>query len=329
MSGKQEEIGIVGTGRFGLALASMLADAGRKSVLWSPDEAAVKEINDTRYSSCMPKLELSALVRATNDPDELAKSARFVVVASSSREVRGHLHQLGNSLTGNHIVVHAVGSFCSRDNERVSEVIAQETAVLRIGVLAGPSMADFIVAGRGTSLLCASEFDDVTAECRRLLSVPSRMRLYRGRDLVGAELASALSMAYTISVGLADAIDAGIGIRAVLITRAVAEMALLGEGFGASAKTFWGLAGLGNLLVRTSVEDGRMSPSYRIGQEIATGGKAEIESEPYRATMAALLLGKSCSLRLPVLETTARVLRGEVDANQAASEVLAIMAQEE
>ena len=277
----------------------------------------------------MPDLELSELIRATNDPDELAKGARFLVVAATSRNVREHLSKLGDSLTGNHIAVHAVGSFCSRDNERVSQVIVQETAVLRTGVLAGPSMADFIVAGRGTSLLCASEFDDVTAECRRLLQVPPRMRLYRGRDLIGAELASALSVAYTISVGLADAIDAGIGIRAVLITRAVAEMARLGDGSGADTKTFWGLAGLGNLLVRSSVEDGQMSPSYRMGQKIGNGGKAEVESEPYRATMAALLLGRSCSLRLPVLETTARVLKGEIDATQAASELLAVVTDEE
>lgn len=329
MSAKEEEIGIVGTGRFGLALASMLAEAGRKSLLWSPNESAVTEIVDTGRSACMPDLDLPDLIRASNDPEELANSTRFLVVAASSEEVRDHLARLGDSLTGNHIAVHAVGSFCSPDNERVSQVIAQETAVLRTGVLAGPSMADFIVAGRGTSLLCASEFDDVTAECRRLLSVPPRMRLYRGRDLVGAELAAALSMAYTISVGLADAIEAGIGIRAVLITRAVAEMAKMGEASGASTKTFWGLAGLGNLLVRTSVEGGQMSPSYRMGQEIGAGGQAAKDSEPYRATMAALLLGRSSGLQLPVLETTARVLRGEIDANQAANQLLAVVTDEE
>ncbi len=329
MSVSQEEIGIVGTGRFGLAMASLLGTAGRKVLLWSPDDVTIKEINEDRKGSCMPELELPGEVQATADPDELGKRSRFLLVTASSGEVRNHLSLLGNSLSGNHIAVHAVGAFCSPNDRRVSQVITEETAVLRTGVLAGPSMADFIAAGRGTSLLCASEFDEVTAECRRLLSVPRRMRLYRGRDLVGAELASALSMSYTISIGLADAIGVSIGIRAVLFTRAVSEMARLGKGMGAQIKTFWGLAGLGNLLVRTSVEGEQMAPSYRLGRDLAAGKKSDSESEPYRATLAAVRLAGECSLHLPVLETTARVLLGELDANQAASELLAVVTEEE
>jgi glycerol-3-phosphate dehydrogenase (NAD(P)+) len=329
MSASHEEIGIVGAGRFGLALASMLGQAGRRTLVWSPDEAAVSEIEKKRKSSCMPELELPKELRATADPDELGKDTRFFVIAAASHEVRDHLSRLGSSLSGNHMAVHAVAAFCSPDDQRVSQVIAQETPVLRTGVLAGPSMANFIAAGRGTSLLCASEFDDVTAECRRLLSVPPRMRLYRGRDLVGAELAAALSMAYTISIGLADAIDVGIGIRAVLVTRAVSEMARLGAAAGAQAKTFWGLAGLGNLLVRTSIEGDQVAPSYRLGQELGAGKKPNEEGEPYHATMAAVRLARDYSLHLPVLETTARVLNGELDASQAATELLAVMTGEE
>jgi glycerol-3-phosphate dehydrogenase (NAD(P)+) len=277
----------------------------------------------------MPGLALPAEVQATSDPDELAKRTRFIVIASSAGEVRDHLSLLGSSLAGNHMAVHAVGAFCSPLDQRVSKVIAQETAVLRTGVLAGPSMAAFIAAGRGTSLLCASEFDEVTAECRRLLSVPPKLRLYQGRDLVGAELAAALSMSYTISIGLADAINVGIGVRAVLMTRAVAEMARLGAGMGAQAKTFWGLAGLGNLLVRTTVEGGEMAPSYRLGTELGAGKAADSASEPYHATLAAVRLAQECSLYLPILETTARVLQGDLDANQAATELLAVMTEEE
>jgi glycerol-3-phosphate dehydrogenase (NAD(P)+) len=329
MSDSEEVIGIVGTGSFGLALAFLLGNAGRQTLLWSPDEAAIKEINKDRKGSCMPDLELSEEVQATSDPDDFAKRTRFLVVASSSGDVRNHMSLLGNSLTGNHMAVHDVGAFCSPDDQRVSQVIAQETAVLRTGVLAGPSMASFIAAGRGTSLLCASEFDEVTSESRRLLSVPPKLRLYRGRDLIGAELAAALSMSYTISIGLADAIKVGIGIRAVLITRAVAEMARLGAGLGAQTKTFWGLAGLGNLLVRTAVEGDAVAPSYRMGMELGAGAKADSAAEPYRATLAAVRLARQCSLHLPVLETTARVLQGELDANQAATELLAVVTEEE
>ncbi len=329
MSDNQEVIGVIGAGPFGLALAAMLGEAGRSTLLWSPIAATVDDVNKKRKSECMPELELPKEVRATTDPDELAKVARLLVVSTSSQEVRKQLSIVGSALDGNHMMVHAVGGFCAPDDQRVSQVIAQETPVLRTGVLAGPSMAEFIVAGRGTSLLCASEFDEVTAECRRLLSVPQRMRLYRGRDLIGAELAAALSMAYTISIGMADGIEVGIGIRAVLMTRAVAEMARLGAAAGAESKTFWGLAGLGNLLVRTSVEGERIAPSCRLGRDLAGGAKADPDSEPYHATLAAVRLARSCRVRLPVLETTAKVVEGKLGADAAAAELLAVAASEE
>ena len=324
-----ERIGIVGAGRFGLALAAMLGRAGRSTLLWSPNEELVTEIMEERKSANMPDLELPDSVRATADPKELAKGARFLVISSSSQEVRAQLAVLGNAVDGSHMAVHAIGAFCSPDDMRVSQVISQETPILRTGVLAGPSMADFIAAGRGTSLVCASEFDEVTAECRRLLGAPPILRLYRSRDLIGAELASALSMAYSISIGLADSLQVGIGIRAVLLTRAVSEMSRLGAASGAEAKTFSGLAGLGNLLVRTSVDGKHQAPCYRLGKGLASGGRGDPDEESVRATQAACRLARASGLRLPVLEMTARVLKGELGAKEAAGELLAVVAEAE
>ena len=224
-----DTVGIVGAGPFGLALASMLGRAGRPVVLWSTTTEVVQQIGDTRRSQRMSDLELPETVVATKSPRGTCRVRTLLVVRSvlalpgltpggvGARWVDGH-----------HIAVHAIGGLVEGDR-RASELIEAETAILRIGVVAGPSMATEIAAGRMTSMVCASEFDEVIGETRRLLALPPLMRLYRGHDLVGVELASVLAGAYTISMGLADGLEVGIGARAVLVTRALAEMSCPGR----------------------------------------------------------------------------------------------------
>lgn len=329
MSARADTVGIVGAGPFGLALAAVLGRAGRQVLLWSRSEEVVSEIVSKRTSARMPGLELPASVSAVSEVKDFADRARFLIVAVGSESVRRRLHTLGDAVDGSHIAVHAIGAFASPNDRRVSQVISEETAILRTGVIAGPSMPTDLAAGRGTSLLCASAFDEVTSECRRLISVPQIMRLYRSRDIVGAELASALSGAYTIAVGLADGLKVGIGIRSVLITRAASEMARLGEAIGADSKTFFGLAGLGNLLVRSSVEGEHQSPSYRFGRSIAEGGAPSSDNEGARAAHAGTRLARAHGLKLSILETTSQILRGELEVTEAAEQILQSVAEEE
>ncbi len=325
----QDTIGIVGAGAFGVALAAMLGRAGRSSLLWSQRQDVVDTINGEHRCSSFPDVELPAEIVATTDVEEFADTARFLIVAVSSETVRERLRVLGGAVSGRHLAVHAIGAFGPQADMRVSEIISQETPILRTGVIAGPSMAKDLMAGSGTSLVCASEFDEVTHEARRLLGVPSIMRLYIGRDVIGAELASALSGAYTIALGLADGLGAGIGTRAVLVTRAVREMSRLGSALGASPDTFYGLAGLGNLLVRSSVQGEHRSPSYTLGQDLVAGAGAGSQGEGSRAARAGLRMASSVGLRVPVLATIVRILDGDIGAAAAAAELVKTVAESE
>ncbi|MBL4636486.1 MAG: hypothetical protein JKY56_21690 [Kofleriaceae bacterium] len=324
----QDTIGIVGAGAFGVALAAMLGRAGRNTLLWSQRQDVVDKINGEHRCSSFPDVELPATIRASTDVEEFADTARFLVVAVSSETVRERLRVLGTAVTGRHLAVHAIGAFGPQGDMRVSRIISQETPILRTGVIAGPSMAKDLMAGSGTSLVCASEFDEVTREARRLLEVPSIMRLYTGRDVIGAELASALSGAYTIAIGLADGLGVGIGTRAVLITRAAREMSKLGSAMGASSETFFGLAGLGNLLVRSSVQGEHRSPSYSLGLDLVSGNGMGSHGEGSRAARAGLRMASAVGLRVPVLATIVRILDGEIEA-AAAAELVKTVAESE
>lgn len=328
MSGtRANTVGIVGAGTFGTALGSVLARAGRPVMLWSRDPEVVAAIEGTRRCPRLPEAPLPLPLVATADPRRLAAEARFLVLAVSSTDVRARSVELGAYLDGSHIVVHALGALAQPGNERVSEVVAQGLPTLKLGVVAGPALPLDLAMGEYSSVVVASGFDEVVAEARRLLNVPPALRVYGSRDVAGVELASALAGAYTVALGLCDGLGMGQGPRAVLITRAVAEASRFGVAAGAQARTFAGLAGLGNLLVRSS----ERSADYVLGRRLAEGAvPADAErTEGARAALGGSELAARLHVRMPVLSGVAAVLAGRAEPRAAAQLVGDTVAVEE
>jgi glycerol-3-phosphate dehydrogenase (NAD(P)+) len=173
-------------------------------------------------------------------------------------------------------------------------------------------------------MVVASAFDEVRAESRRLLNAPPGLRVYGSKDLIGVELASALSGAYTIALGLCDGLGMTAGPRAVLLTRAVAEGSRLCQAAGGEARTFAGLAGLGNLLVRPN----ERSADYQLGRDLAAGGAGK-PTEGARAALAGAELASRLHVRMPVLAGIAAVISGRASPRDAASLVADTVAVEE
>ena len=317
MTRRGDTVGIIGAGTFGTALGSVLARGGRRVILLSRDAKVVDAIQSTRKSPRLPAATLPEPLEATYDPRHLAAEARFLVLAVSSTNVRDRARELGDVLDGSHIVVHAIGALATPNNERVSEVMAQGLPTLKLGVLAGPALPADLVEGQFASMVVASAFDEVVGEARRLLNAPPALRLYGSRDLAGVELASALSGAYVIALGLCDGLGMTTGPRAVLITRAIAEAARLGAANGAEARTFSGLAGLGNILVRASSD---RSADYLLGRRLAEGviTADSVRTEGARAAITGVALAKQVRVRMPVLEGVAAILSGKLEPKDAA-----------
>jgi glycerol-3-phosphate dehydrogenase (NAD(P)+) len=326
VTARGDTVGIVGAGTFGTALASVLVRAGRRVVLWSRDAAVVEAIATQRRCPRLPEAPLPEPLEATADPRRLAAEARFLVLAVSSTDVRERSRELGAFLDGSHIVVHGIGALAIND-ERVSEVVAQGVPTLKIGVIAGPALPAHLVEGQFSSMVVASHFDEVVAEARRLLNAPPTLRVYGSRDLVGVELASALSGAYTVALGLSDGLQMGPGPRAVLITRALAEASRLGVASGAEARTFTGLSGLGNLLVRAT----ERSSDYQLGRRLADGVMTADagRTEGARAALAGVELATRLRVRMPVLMGLAAVLAGRAEPRDAAKLIGDYVAVEE
>jgi glycerol-3-phosphate dehydrogenase (NAD(P)+) len=324
VSARAETLGIVGAGPFGSALAAVVARTGRRVMLCTRDAGVVQAIEKERRSPRLPAAELPPSVVATTDARRLAAEARLIVLAVASTDARARAKELGQFVDGAHILVHAVGAFAG--DERVSEVLAASTPALRIGALAGPALPDDLAAGQFASMVIASRFDEVIGEARRLLNVPPALRIYTTHDVTGVELAAGVSGALAIAVGLSDALALGPGPRAVLVTRGLAEASRLGRAAGAEERTFAGLAGLGNLLVR--LRDGNRE--YAFGKTLAGGRRPEPEwTEGARAAVAAVRLAARLGVRVPVLGGLAAVVTGAITPKEAARLAADTVAAEE
>lgn len=323
-----DTVGIVGAGAFGTGLAVALARAGRPVVVYTRTPAIAQAIAATRRCPRLPEVEVPPSVRIVGEVGELARAARYIVLAVASEDAAARLAELGGVIDGGHIVVHAIGALAGADDERVSVLIERATPALRIGVLAGPALPRDLGAGQFASMVIASGFDEVVRETRRLLNLPPVLRVYGSHDLVGVELASAMAGAYTVALGLADGMNVGPGARAVLITRAVAEASRLGEIAGGQGKTMSGLAGLGNVLVRSG---DAADPDYQLGRALAREEPLTPArlTEGARAALAGWRLASRRGVHMPLLRGLAAVLAGKASIRDAAKLAADTVAEEE
>ena len=303
-------VGIVGAGTFGLALARTLALAGGPVIVHVPGFEAARLLAERRVSERLPGVELPAAVRVESDITAVARQARFLVLAVRASSVAAVVEELGAVVDGGHVVVHALGTLGSGS---VSALLRARTCLRQVGVLAGPALPGDLLAGRPCGLVVASPYRAVIQRARALLGVPPALRIYESHELAGVELASALSGAMAVAIGVADELSFGEGPRALGVTRAVAEMARLGAATGAPERVFSGLAGLGNLLVRISPGSGLHSEDYQLGLRLARAGTGAGERETAGAAAArgGAALAKRLGVLAPLCGMIAAILDGE------------------
>ena len=312
-------VGLVGAGAFATALAGVLSSRGVAAVLLTDDADVVRDINvHHRNEARLPGVSLARSVVATRDPAELASVCDVVVLAVSSRSVVKAMRALEPVLTEKHLVAHAVGALAG-DDRRVSQIVREHTRVTDVAALAGPALPGDLTARRACAVVAAATSHEVLDRVKAALHAPPVLRVYKNTDLVGVELASALAGALTVAVGLADGLGIGHGPRAVLVTRAAGEGAQLCQESGAAPRTFHGLAGLGNLMVRSSAESRADSVDYQLGVALARGEEPPRgETEGVRTLATACRMGDLLGLALPILRTTHDVVAGRLSPDTAA-----------
>lgn len=312
-----EAIGIIGSGGFATALASVLASTERTAVIYTEDAEVRHNINrHHRNDTRLPGVSLAKRVAATGDVNEIASLCRVLILSVPSHRAHPAVEALAAAVTPEHTVAHAIGGLAAGD-VRISELCRQLTP--KVGALAGPALPRDITARRSCALVAAADDPGVLAELKRVLHIPPTLRIYLNRDIVGVELSAALSGAMTVAVGLADGLGVGHGPRTVLITRAAGEAARLSAACGAQPTTFFGMAGLGNLLVRTSPESREYSKDYQLGWALGRGEPIPEASTEGASTLAVFArIAAARRIDAPIITLIHRTVIGELTADLAA-----------
>jgi glycerol-3-phosphate dehydrogenase (NAD(P)+) len=259
---------VLGGGSWGTAVAALIAHAGHPVTLWVRDGKQAAAMRRSRKNArYLPGLQLPRTIRITHDLVDAVQDVPVLFFVIPSKAFRAVAAAVGGHLDPAQVAIHGTKGFEPETRDRMSRILEQETCLKQIGVLSGPNIAPEIAGGLPAGAVIASRFPRVISETRRLM-VSDRFRVYDSRDVVGVELAGALKNVIAIVSGAAAGMDLGENVRAMLITRGLAEIARLGTALGADPLTFSGLAGMGDLIVTCASP---LSRNHRVGRGMAGG----------------------------------------------------------
>ena len=315
-------VAVIGAGSWGTALAIHFARTARAVRLWGRDRALLRTLAERRQNerylagvpfpdSLLVEPELSAALAG----------ARDVLVVVPSPALRAVLTTLGPLLAPAMHVAWATKGF-EQDSGKLPHQVAREVLGVkrRIAVLSGPTFAREVGAGLPTAMTVASPDGAYARSLARELS-SENFRAYSSTDIMGVEIGGAVKNVLAVGAGLSDGLGFGANTRVALITRGLKEMTRLGVAMGASAETFMGLAGLGDLVL-TCTDD--QSRNRRFGLLLAAGRSppaalAEISQsvEGYTAARAILSAAARAAVEMPLCAMVHRVLYEGLPAKEA------------
>lgn len=272
----EKPVGVLGAGSFGTAVANILA-RNTPVLLYARNPNNIQTTSEGRISSGQL---LHENISITHNLEEVPSKCNtlFPVVPSSS--FRSLMRDLSPHLRPYHIMIHGTKGLDLVANEEgqkeqpildrvftMSEVIKQETVVVRVGCMAGPNLASELSTGHPAATVIASPFNEVIDQGKQLLR-SENFQVYGNADLVGVELCGVLKNIIAIGSGILAGLGLGENSRGLLVSRGLVEMIYIGKAFGGEISSFIGLAGIGDLVATTTSVNSR---NYTLGQKIAQG----------------------------------------------------------
>lgn len=326
----KKKVGVIGAGSFGTTVASLIAH-NADVLLYAKYEHQVIDINEKHSNR---GYDLPENVLATGALNLLAEECDVIFPVVPSAYFRTMMQELSPYVGPGHILIHATkgldiqltpemekGNFISKENIfSMSEVIRQETSVLRIGCMSGPNLSNEIMAGLPAATVLSSEFEEVIKIGHELLS-NSSFFVFGSNEIRGSEFAGAYKNIIALAGGILAELEMGKNIQALLITRGLREMIYFGRAVGISEKAFLGTAGIGDLIATATSENSR---NFKFGRSIARGDKmkdilqsANEVAEGVRTLKIATMLSNFYHINAPITSMLYRVIYEEFPADQA------------
>ena len=250
-----KNIAIIGSGSWGVALGIHLAKLGNKVKIWSFMQEEADLINNERKCKFLPEVTLPEGIYCTTSYEEAIKESEIILHVTPSKFIRNTVKEYKKYVTNQTIVICTKG-FEKETLSSLDEVFKQEIPNLKLAVLSGPSHAEEVSKAVPTAMVIASENEEIANKLRDIF-MNENLRVYTSKDVKGVELGGALKNIIAFCAGVAAGIGLGDNTFAALITRGLCEISRLGVALGGKYETFYGLTGLGDLIVTCLSEHSR------------------------------------------------------------------------
>ena len=255
-------IAVIGSGSWGVALAIHLAKKGNLVNIWSFDQGEADIINNERKCKFLPQANLPENIHCYTNFEDTLKNSEIILHVTPSKFVRNIMKQYKHLVKEQPIIMCAKG-FEKDTLYTLDEIIKEELPDKKYAVLSGPSHAEEVSIGIPTAMVVASESKDLNNSLQELF-MNENMRVYTSNDIKGVELGGALKNIIAFCAGIATELGLGDNSYAALITRGLTEISRLGVKLGAKKETFYGLTGLGDLIVTCLSEHSRNRKAGRL-----------------------------------------------------------------
>ncbi|OPH39326.1 NAD(P)H-dependent glycerol-3-phosphate dehydrogenase [Moraxella lacunata] len=258
---------VLGGGSFGTAMANLSAKNGCETTLWVRDKKTVKALQKTRINKkYLPNHVLDSRLAFSHDLAESVKNKDIIFVAVPSSAVRETLQNIRPHIT-HQAVVSLTKGIEKGTFALMSDIIKDELPQVNFGVMSGPNLALEIMNNMPSASVIASPSEPLRVAVQTALH-SAFFRVFASDDVKGVELGGALKNIYAVAMGMANAYGVGENTKAMLLTRALAEMSRFGVAVGANPLTFLGLSGVGDLYATCN---STLSRNYQIGNMLGKG----------------------------------------------------------
>ena len=306
-----EKIGVIGAGSWGTALAILLNEIGNDVTLWSHRETEAEHMRQSRECSKLPGIKIPEAVEITSDLKQAVSGKKVLVMVVPSRCMRETAELLKECVAPGTYVISAAKGIEDETLFTMTDILEQVLPQTDVAVLSGPSHAEEVAKLLPTTCVIGAHTEETARFLQELFMGPM-FRVYISSDMLGIELGGALKNVIALAAGIADGMGYGDNAKAALITRGSVEIGRLGIRMGGKPETFFGLTGIGDLIVTcASMHSRNRRAGILLGQGYTMKEamkEVNMVVEGVYSAKAAMALARKYDTELPIIEQVNQIL---------------------
>lgn len=319
------KVAFIGGGSFGTALAVQLGHKGNEVSIFDRDINVCNDINNNkRNDKYIKDLIIPDNITAYNDLDEAIEGIDYLVLAIPSHVIRDVTRSLKGKIKKDVVIVSIAKGIEPTTNKRLSEVIEEELPN-PVVILSGPSHAEEVAVEIPTTLVATSNDMRYAEQVQELFMTPT-LRIYTNEDIVGVEIGGAVKNIIALAAGICDGVGYGDNTKAALMTRGMKEISRVGIALGGKTETFFGLTGMGDLIVTcTSMHSRNRRAGILIGKGASLNEALDevgMVVEGVKACKAFHELNREIGVSMPITDALYSVLFEGRDPREAVQELM-------